>query len=241
LLPLGTIINSLAILIGGTLGTWLGHRFPQRMQETIFASLGLFTMVIGFSSAIVTGNPLIPLGSLVVGALLGEWMQLDKLLERFGQWLQRRFARSSSASEANRFIEGFVTASLVFCIGPLAIQGAIEDGLTGDITLLAIKSVLDGFASLAFAATLGPGVIASLIPVFLFQGGISLLASMGAGVFTEPMMNEMTAVGGIVLLAISLRLLELKQIRAANLLPALFIAPTAVAIMQALGIPYYPL
>ncbi len=239
MLPIGTLLNALTVLVGGTLGTWLGHRFPQRMQETIFASLGLFTLFIGMSSALATRNPLIALGSLIAGALLGETLRLDFQLERFGGWLQRRFARGEG--DASRFVEGFVTASLVFCVGPLTIQGAIEDGLTGDYTLLAIKSVLDGFAALAFAATLGPGVLASIIVIVLFQGGISVLASFGAGVFTEPMINEMTAVGGVVLLAIAFRLLELKEIRAANLLPALFIAPTAVALMDWLGIPYYPL
>lgn len=235
---MGTIINAITVLIGGTLGTWLGHRFPKRMQETIFASLGLFTLFIGMSSAFATGNPLIALGSLVVGALLGEWWRLDVRLEELGTWLQKRLA---GEEEASRFVEAFVTASLVFCVGPLTIQGALEDGLTGDYTLLAIKSVLDGFASLAFAATLGAGVLASIIVILVFQGGISLLSGLGSTLFTEPMINEMTAVGGIVLLSIGLRLLELKEIRSANLLPALFVAPTAVALMDWLGIPYYPL
>lgn len=236
---IGTWLNALTVLVGGTLGTWLGGRFPERMQETIFAALGLFTLFIGFSSALATGNPLIALGSLVMGALLGEALRLDARLEQFGAWLQRTLARGEG--NASRFVEGFVTASLVFCVGPLTIQGAIEDGLRGDYTLLAIKSVLDGFAALAFAATLGTGVLASIIVIILFQGGISLLASLGTNIFTEPMVAEMTGVGGIVLLSIGLRLLNLKQIRSANLLPALFIAPAAVALMDALGIPYYPL
>ena len=236
---IGTWLNALTVLVGGTLGTWLGGRFPERMQETIFAALGLFTLFIGFSSALATGNPLIALGSLVVGALLGEALRLDWRLEQLGVWLQR--VLSKGEGNASRFVEGFVTASLVFCVGPLTIQGAIEDGLRGDYTLLAIKSVLDGFASLAFAATLGPGVLASILVIVVFQGGISLLASVGANVFTEPMVAEMTGVGGIVLLSIGLRLLNLKQIRSANLLPALFVAPAAVALMDALGIPYYPL
>lgn len=236
---IGTWLNALTVLVGGTLGTWLGGRFPERMQETIFAALGLFTLFIGFSSALATGNPLIALGSLVMGALLGEALRLDARLEQFGAWLQRTLSRGEG--NASRFVEGFVTASLVFCVGPLTIQGAIEDGLRGDYTLLAIKSVLDGFAALAFAATLGTGVLASILVIILFQGGISLLASLGTNIFTEPMVAEMTGVGGIVLLSIGLRLLNLKQIRSANLLPALFIAPAAVALMDALGIPYYPL
>ncbi len=236
---IGTIINATTVLVGGTLGTLLGNRFPVRMQETIFATLGLFTLAIGMSSALVTKNPLIVLGSLLVGALIGEAFRLDKRLEQFGDWLRKLFIKDGGSDDSARFVEGFVTASLIFCVGPLTIQGAIEDGLMGDYTKLAIKAMLDGFAALAFATTLGPGVIASVIVIVLFQGGLSLLAGMGSNVFTEPMITELTATGGVLLLAIGLRLLELKEIRAANLLPAVFIAPTAVAVMDWLGIPYY--
>ena len=236
---IGTIINAITVLIGGTLGVLLGNRFPTRMQETIFATLGLFTLSIGMASALVTKNPLIVLGSLLVGALLGEALRLDKRLEQFGDWLRKLFIKDGDSRDSARFVEGFVTASLIFCVGPLTIQGAIEDGLTGDFTKLAIKAMLDGFAALAFATTLGPGVIASVIVIVIFQGGLSLLAGMGSNVFTEPMITELTATGGVILLAIGLRLLELKEIRAANLLPAIFIAPIAIVIMDWLGIPYY--
>lgn len=235
----GTLLNALTVLIGGLLGTFLGARFPRRMQETVFAALGLFTIVIGMSSALTTGNPLIVLGSLLVGALLGEWLRIDRRLEQLGAWLQRRFAGGDDPTQANRFIQGFVTASLVFCVGPLTIQGAIEDGLSGDYTKLAIKAMLDGFAALAFAATLGPGVLASIVVILGFQGGIALLARMGSGVFTPAMIAELTATGGVVLLAIGLQLLEIKKVRAANLLPALFVAPLSVAVMDWLGIAYY--
>jgi uncharacterized protein len=235
----GTILNAFTVLIGGTLGTFLGSRFPQRMQETVFASLGLFTLAIGLNNSLATGNPLIVLGSLLLGALAGEALQIEAGLERFGQWLQRRLSRGQSGSSA-RFVEAFVTASIVFCVGPLTIQGAIEDGLRGDYTLLAIKSLLDGFAALAFAATMGVGVLASILVILGFQGGISLLASLGAGVFSPDMIAEMTAAGGVVLLSIGLRLLQVKQIRSANLLPALFIAPALVALLAALGVSYYP-
>lgn len=235
----GTLINALTVLIGGTLGTFLGHRFPQRVQETVFASLGLFTLAIGLSNSLATGNALIVLGSLLLGALTGEALQLEAKLEQFGRWLQRRLSKGQSGSGA-RFVDAFVTASIVFCVGPLTIQGAIEDGLRGDYTLLAIKALLDGFASLAFAATMGAGVLASIIVILGFQGGISLLASLGADIFTPDMVAEMTAVGGVVLLSIGFRLLQLKQIRSANLLPALFIAPALVALLSALGVQYYP-
>lgn len=237
---IGTILNAFTVLIGGTLGTFLGHRFPQRMQETVFAALGLFTIAIGMDSALVTGNALIVLGSLLVGALVGEALQIEMQLETFGGWLEQKLSGSDEEGQSARFVQAFVTASIVFCVGPLTIQGAIEDGLLGDYTKLAIKAMLDGFAALAFAATLGPGVLASIIVILVFQGGIALLARMGADFFTAPMIAEMTAAGGVVLLAIGFRLLDIKQIRAANLLPALFIAPAAVALMDALGIAYYP-
>lgn len=236
----GTLINAITVLIGGTLGTLLGHRFPQRMQETVLASLGLFTLVIAIDSALVSRNVLIVLGSLLIGALIGETLHIERRLENFGKWLRDRLVQDQDGAEGARFVEAFVTASLVFCVGPLTIQGAIEDGLLGDYTKLAIKAMMDGFAALAFATTLGPGVIASIIVILIFQGGISLLAGLSSNVFTEPMITELTATGGVVLLAVGLRLLDLKRIRAANLLPAIFVAPAAVALMDALGINYYP-
>ncbi len=239
---IGTLLNALTVLIGGTLGTFLGHRFPQRVHETIFAALGLFTLFIGMDSALATGNPLIVLGSLLLGALLGEALGLDARLTALGSWLQHRLGgRDEGEDGGSRFVQAFVTASIVFCVGPLTIQGAIEDGLMGDYTKLAIKSMLDGFAALAFAATLGPGVLASIIVILGFQGGLALLAQFSATWFTAPMIAEMTAAGGVVLLSIGLRLLQVKEIRSANLLPALFVAPLAVAIMDGLGVNYYPL
>jgi uncharacterized membrane protein YqgA involved in biofilm formation len=195
--------------------------------------------VVGVDSALVSGNALIVLGSLLLGALVGEALQIEARLEGLGRWLQRRLSEDETG-DAGRFVQAFVTASIVFCVGPLTIQGAIEDGLLGDYTKLAIKAMLDGFAALAFATTLGPGVLASIVVILGFQGGIALLARLGSSFFTEPMITEMTAAGGVVLLAIGLRLLELKQIRAANLLPAIFIAPAVVALLDALGITYYP-
>lgn len=239
---IGTLLNALTVLVGGALGTFLGHRFPERMHETIFAALGLFTLFIGMDSALATGNALIVLGSLLLGGLVGEALDLDARLTAFGGWLQKRLGGAQEGEESsNRFVQAFVTASIVFCVGPLTIQGAIEDGLMGDYTKLAIKSMLDGFAALAFAATLGPGVLASIIVILGFQGGLALLAQFGAAFFTEPMIAEMTAAGGVVLLSIGFRLLQIKEIRSANLLPALFVAPLAVAVMDALGVNYYPL
>ena len=236
---IGTLINVISVLIGGTTGTILGRRFPARMQESVFAVLGLFTFALGIANSLESGNPLIVLISLVIGVMLGELLRIDDRLEQFGHWLRTRLLRNADGGQSDRFVEGFVSASLIFCIGPLAVQGAIEDGLLGDFTKLAIKSLLDAFSSLAFATTLGPGVVASAIPVFIFQGGISILASLGTDVFTASMVAEMTATGGILLLAIALRLLDIKPLRAGNMLPAIFVAPALVALMDAVGINYY--
>ena len=237
---IGTILNVITVFIGGTIGTLLGNRFPARLQETIFAALGLFTLAIALDSALVSRNVLIVLASLLIGAFIGEGLQIERRLESLGEWLQEKLVRDLEDGGSSRFVEGFVTASLIFWVGPLTIQGAIEDGLMGDYTKLAIKAMMDGFAAMAFATTLGPGVIASVLVIFFFQGGIALIASLGTNFFTEPMIIELTATGGVVLMAVGLRLLDLKQIRAANLLPAIFVAPLLVAIMDALGVNYYP-
>ncbi|HID86598.1 MAG TPA: DUF554 domain-containing protein [Anaerolineae bacterium] len=181
------------------------------------------------------------LGSVLLGGILGEWWRIEDRLEGLGKALERRFAAGTEpASAANPasspFTRGFVTASLVFCVGPMTILGSIQDGLSGDYHLLAIKSMLDGFAALAFASTLGVGVIFAALTVLIYQGGLSLSAGLAQTLLTDPMVNEMTAAGGVLILGISLVLLDLKRVRVANLLPAIFIAPAIVAILQWMGI-----
>ena len=236
----GTIINIIAVLLGGGLGTLLGDRLPQRMRETVMHGIGLVTLVVGVHLTLQTQNILIVMGSVLVGAVLGEWWQISAGLERASEWLQQRVARRLSERSLAHFTEGFVTASLVFCVGPMTILGAIQDGLTGDFSLLAIKSVLDGFAALAFASTLGIGVLFSILTLLIYQGGITLLAGLAEQALTAPMIAEMSATGGVLILAIGLLLLDLKRIRVANLLPALLIAPLVVAALHALGIPLAP-
>ena len=185
----------------------------------------------------VSQNPLITLASVLVGGLLGEWWRIDEALKRFGGWLEARFARSQNAEGTARFIKGFVSASLIFCVGPMTILGSIQDGLTGDYQLLAIKSVLDGFAALAFSASLGVGVVFSVLIILLYQGGLSLLAAQAQSILTTPMINEMTAAGGLLIMGIGVgALLELKPIRVTNYLPALVIAPLIVAVLHARGV-----
>jgi len=238
---IGTFINVATIVVGGYLGVLFGSRLPARIRETVIAGLGLFTLSFGLYDFLKTQNPLIVLGSILIGALLGEWWKIEDGLKKIGEWLENRFNRSPGNDMDNfargRFIRGFLTASLVFCVGPIAILGSIQDGLTGDFSLLAIKAALDGFAALAFASTLGPGVLFSALVILVYQGGISLLANQLNAVITPAMMAEMTAVGGVLLVGIALSgLLEIKPIRVGNFLPSLAVAPLIVALLAVLGI-----
>ena len=233
---IGTFLNIGTVLLGGILGTMLGSRLPKRMQETILHGLGLVTLLLGVSLAIKTSNILVVMGSILVGALLGEWWQIDRGLERLSEWLRVLLAKKAPASSLGHFTEAFITASLVFCVGPMTLLGSIQDGLTGNYSLLAIKSLLDGFGALIFASSLGVGVIFSAVVILVYQGAVTLLAGFLQQILSQPMINEMTATGGIMIIAIGLLLLDIKKIRVANLLPALVIAPLIVAALQAFGI-----
>lgn len=233
----GTLLNIAAILIGGFLGLWFGKRLPERLRQTVVIGLGLFTLAYGISMFLKNHNPLISLGSILIGAILGEWWKIEQGLHKFGSWLESKVQGKSSGDEnKERFIRGFLISSLVFVVGPMAILGSIQDGLTGDYSLLAIKSILDGFGALAFASSLGIGVLFSIIPILLYQGFISLLALQVQSIATPVVMDEMSAVGGIILLGIALgSLLEIKPIRAANFLPALILSPIITVILSLLG------
>ena len=238
---IGTLLNMATVLVGGTIGLLLGSRLPDRFHRTIIAGLGLFTLAYGIYNFLKTQNPLIVLGSLLIGALLGEWWKIEDGLQNIGKWLENRFNRKLVSNPENsasgRFIRGFLTASLVFCVGPMTILGSIQDGFKGDYSLLAIKSVMDGFAALAFASSLGVGVLFSVLIILFYQGGITLLASRLSTILTPAMMSEMTAVGGVLLLGIAISsLLEIKPIRVGNFLPSLAIAPLLVALLAFLGI-----
>lgn len=238
---IGTVINIVAVLVGGSLGLLFGSRLPDRLKNTVMAGMGLFTAVVGIKMFFETKNSLIVLGALLIGVLLGEWWRIEDGLQRLGRWLESRFNKSEIKTEQNknqsRFVRGFLTASLLFCVGPMAILGSIQDGLSGNFNTLAIKSVLDFFGAMAFSSTLGVGVLFSALVLFVYQGGISLLAGRLNNVVSTAMMSEMTATGGVMLLAIAVSsLLEIKPIRVGNFLPALLIAPTIVAILVAIGI-----
>jgi len=241
----GTIINIITIIIGSTLGMIFGSRFPDRIRATVIAGLGLFTVAIGMQMFLKTENAIIVLGSVLLGGIIGEWWRIEAKLNNLGGYFEQQFSKRAARQEESdqgennqreRFMRGFLTASLLFCVGPMTILGSIQDGLTGDYRLLATKAVLDGFASLAFASSLGIGVLFSIITVVVVQGGLSLLAAQAAVIITGPMMNEMTATGGLLLMGLAVSsLLEIKAIRVGNFLPALVIAPLIVALLSFLG------
>jgi len=227
---LGTIVNAAAIIAGGVSGSLLRSGLPERFRETVMQALGLSILMIGLSGAlqglyIVTGEGklsreyiMLMIFSLVAGAIIGELMNIEDKLERFGKWIEMKYLKNSG-----NFAEGFVTASLVFCVGAMAIVGSLEDGLNGDTGTLFAKSVLDGVISVIFAATLGIGVAFSAIPVFLYQGLITLMAGFIKPLLTETVISQTSLVGSILIIAIGINTLELKRIKVGNLLPAIFI------------------
>ncbi len=227
----GTVLNIATVLVGGFIGLTFGARIPEKLKETIVAGMGLFTAAMGLQMFTETENPLIVLGALLIGTLLGEWMRIEDGLQNFGKFLEARFSKEGDDG-SNKFVRGFLTTSLLFCVGPMTILGSIQDGLTGDYNLLAVKSVLDGFASMAFASTLGVGVLFSSIVIFVFQGGISLFAGQLDAIVTVTMMNELSATGGVILVGLAISsLLEIKKIRVGNMLPALAVAPLIVWVL----------
>lgn len=233
----GTLLNIATVLAGTTVGLLAGARVPPKMQQSLTTALGFFTILISLSMALPlftsdvvrAGDDLAVLAGLLGGVVIGELMRLHDGLEALGAWFQRRLAQEG---EPSRVAEGFITASLVFCIGPLTILGSLENGLSGDITLLATKSLLDGVASIAFAAALGAGVYLSTLTILVVQGGIAAGAFLLRDVMDPPTVLSITAAGGLVLLGVALRLLDLKQVRVANFLPALVLAPLFLRVAE---------
>ena len=216
----GTLVNSAAILVGAASGLLLQKGVAVRYQKSIMQALALSVLVIGFQMAGKSQNILIVILSLAIGTLLGEWLDLDGRINQFGVKLGERFA----GGDADRFGDGFVTASLMYCVGAMAIVGALQDGLTGDSSTLYAKSLLDGTSAIVFASALGSGVLFSAISVFVYQGTITLLASVVSDWLSPAMIAEMTAVGGVLIIAIALNMLEIVKIRVACLLPSIIMA-----------------
>jgi uncharacterized membrane protein YqgA involved in biofilm formation len=220
----GTAINIVTVLAGGSLGTVIGARLSDGMRETAMNAIVLVTVLVGIQSFLRFDNPLVPLVSVIVGLVIGELVGIDDALKRFGDALELRFSkRGSPVSRA------FVTTSLLFCVGPLTVLGSLEDGISGDYRLLALKSALDFVASLSFASVLGWGVLLSAGSVLVVQGGLTLAGALFGSFMSEPMILALTSTGGVLLLGLGLVLLDLKEVRVANMLPALVVAPLLVA------------
>jgi uncharacterized membrane protein YqgA involved in biofilm formation len=243
----GTLLNVGTIVTGAAIGVALGGRIPDRTRTTITDVLGIFVLALGVADALTAFGPalsdelgraavLVVIGSLLLGGIVGEWLDIEHGLERLGAWLKDRVTRDAAADAATpdaaraRFVEGFVMTSLIVCVGPLAVLGALQDGLSGDYQLLAVKSLLDGSIAVAFASVLGFGVAFAALPLLIWQGGLTLAAAQLGATIAPPMIAALTAVGGVLVMGIGLRLLEIRAVRVANLLPSLIIAPLVVAL-----------
>lgn len=232
----GTIINVATILLGGFLGLLLGTRLSEKVRYTVMMALGLFTLAYGIRLFMDTGNALVVLISMLFGVLLGEWWRIEDGLSHVGAFLERNFNRNKGLESA-KFIRGFLTASLLFLIGPMAILGSFQDGLTGDYNTLVIKSIMDGFAAIAFASSLGVGVLFSSLPILIYEGGLSLLATQLQPIMSDQVLTEFSAIGGIMLMGIAVSsLLEIKKIRVANFLPGFIVLPLIIWIFNLFGI-----
>jgi uncharacterized protein len=215
----GTFVNAAAILAGGTAGLLIHSRLPARFSHIVFQGIGLFTIFLGFSMAMKTGNYLVMIFSIVLGSISGELIDIDKRINSFSETM-KKFTGSANA----RFSEGLVTSFLLFCMGSMTILGAFEEGLGNNPTLLYAKSVLDGVSSIALAAAMGAGVLFSIVPLIIYQGGLTLFASKLGNLMSEPVMNELTAVGGLLLIGLGIGILDIKKIKILNMLPALLFA-----------------
>ncbi len=218
---LGTIVNCAAILVGGLLGMLLKKGLPERLSTSVMQGVGLIVVYIGITGALKGENVLLATIAMVVGGLLGTLLDLDGLVNRFAHWMERKLVKDAAA--AGTFGEGFVNATLLFCVGAMAVVGSLNSGLSGDHSVLFTKSVLDGVSSVVFASAMGGGVLLSALPLFVYQGAITLLAQTLAPVLSTSVVNEMTCVGSLLIMAIGLNLLKITNIKVMNFLPAIFL------------------
>lgn len=241
----GTLVNVITVIVGSTLGVLLGHRLGERTRTVVTDALGLVTLLIAASSAWAVRDPalaaavgdsapmLIVLGALLVGGVTGSLLRLEQRLEGIGETLQRRFADGESSAERKRFVEGFLSASLVFCVGPLTVLGSLSDGLGQGSDQLLLKATMDGFASIAFAAAYGWGVAASALAVGVIQGLLTVAGAAVGSFLGEAEVLALTATGGLLLIGVGLRLLRIRQLAVGDLLPALIAAPLITAALTA--------
>ncbi len=215
---IGNLANAFAIILGSLIGVFLKDRFKESYKDTIMNGIGLAVLVIGISGAIKTENMLLVVASLVIGSILGEWLRIENKLESLGKFIENKVGKGTS-----NISNGFVTASLIYCVGAMAIVGSLESGLTGNNGTLFVKAILDGVTAIIFASTLGIGVAFSAASVFAYQGIITLTANIMKVFLSDPVIVEMSAVGGILIMGIGVNLLGIKKVRIGNMLPAIFI------------------
>lgn len=215
---IGTLVNVAAIIAGGSLGLLFRTKIPDRLFKIVFQALGIFTLYLGISMALKANELLIMVFSLVVGALLGEYFQLEERIEKFGEKLKKRIG----SKDAN-FTTGLLTAFMLFCMGAMTIVGSMEEGMGKEPTLLLTKSLMDGISSVALAAVLGIGVLFSVVPLLIFQGGLTLLAAYFGDVIPEIIINEITGIGGVLIIGLGLSILDIKKIKVLNMLPAILV------------------
>jgi uncharacterized membrane protein YqgA involved in biofilm formation len=230
---LGTIVNALAIVAGSLLGLLCNQGIPEHYKQTVLQGVGLSVILIGWKNALLADNLLVVIVSIVAGALLGEWLRIEGRLEGLGQWLEARIA--AGTGNTSSVARGFVTASLVYCVGSMAIVGSLESGLTGQHQTLFAKSILDGVISVVFASAMGIGVLLSALSVLLYQGVLTLAAVLLKPLLTPAVVSQMTSVGGLLIVAIGLNMLGMVKIRVGNLLPAIFLPLLAHLLHSWLG------
>jgi uncharacterized membrane protein YqgA involved in biofilm formation len=240
----GTLLNMATVLVGSAIGVWLGHRLPQRTRDVVTDGLGLVTLLVAATSAAAvlddelvdavgsSAPVLIVLGSVIVGGIAGSLLRIEDRLEGVGAAIRSRLVRRRGSSEdRHQFVEGFVTASLVFCVGPLTVLGSLDDGLGRGIDKLALKATLDGFASIAFAASLGWGVAASALAILVVQGSLTVLGALMGDLLPDAHLSALTATGGLLLVGVAMRLLRIRPVPVGDLLPALLVAPLIVEVV----------
>lgn len=230
---LGTLVNVVAVVAGTAAGLLAGRRLPEQVRATVLAGIGLATLGVGMASFLETANAAFPVVAVVIGGLLGEVVGIDDRLAGLGERLRRLVGRRRHLGEGSRFVEGFVVATLTFCVGALTIVGSLQDGISGDSQLLLVKSALDGVASIVFAAAYGVGVGFAALSVLVIQGTLTVLGATAGDTLLDPrMVEELEATGGLLILGIGLRLLEIKDLRVGSFLPALVVAPVLVAVFS---------
>lgn len=218
---IGTLINCAAIILGSALGLLLRRGMKDSIAKTVMQGIGLSVILIGLTGAIKTGNTLLVILSMVIGGIAGSLIDIDAKMNRLGAWAQKKLTRGDD--ESNTFAKGFVTASLVYCVGAMAVVGALDSGIRGDHSTLIAKAMLDGVSAIVFASSLGIGVMLSAVPILVYQGSIALLGNAIAPLLSDAVITEMSAVGGLLIMAIGVNMLLDTEIKVANLLPAILI------------------